>query len=404
MNTLIHSSQDLLRLAYPGITAECILWKKEIYEIVWNCGGFSAQLHTLTDVKTHDTMLPYIEQQLESIRKTNSQIIFLTDSMIYENNQNTIDGIFENIFWKDGFVIIGIENESQINNNISGVRMNYTKFRSNDDILNALEQMPNAIVVSSIPRSDPRITHLKEHIIDKNLENSFAYKSLRLLELNAHKLNQLDIAKDLMWHLGTAHNADELLKIFETNPDEMLVVKGVQGMAGGADVNFIANQEQRQIVLQNTIFPILVFRFLSPTKVQNTDGSIFATQYRPHILSDGTFLWWTLKIPSKPLPEKMSLKWASKNAFSQQNKMFNSSSGVSHSFFLDQNGMPVSGYVFDGKMQLLSAQEAHDFLSNFYLAETKKSLLWDAMIQAVEPCIQNIASFQRKTNQILGIL
>lgn len=41
MNTF---SEKNLPIAYPGITAECIPGTQNIYEITWNCGGFSVML------------------------------------------------------------------------------------------------------------------------------------------------------------------------------------------------------------------------------------------------------------------------------------------------------------------------------------------------------------------------
>lgn len=100
----------------------------------------------------------------------------------------------------------------------------------------------------------------------------------------------------------------------------------------------------------------------------------------------------------------MFRKGASKNAFSEQNKFLNTSSGVSHSFFLDERGNPLSGFVFGeaGRM-ILSADEAREFLSQFSLFENKKPLLGSEFDRLVEPTLSNIRRIQLETNHVLGL-
>lgn len=100
----------------------------------------------------------------------------------------------------------------------------------------------------------------------------------------------------------------------------------------------------------------------------------------------------------------MFRKGASKNAFSEQNKFLNTSSGVSHSFFLDERGNPLSGFVFgDTGRSVLSAEEARAFLSQFILLDNKKPFLGEEFGRLVEPTLANIRRIQLETNHVLGL-
>lgn len=277
-------------IAYPGITAECILGSKNIYEIVWNCGGFSAQFATLSEEKTRSTMMPFIEVQLSALRERHREMIFITDADIYATEEGRMHAMFTQVFGRGNYAIVTVETASQDTNPVNGLRMNRTRFSREQDLVSAIAERPDAVVVSSIPKSDPRIDALNTELQTKQLSQSFAARSLQLLGMNASKMHQLDMARDLMGYIGRANTPEELQTLFQATHDAVLVLKGVEGVAGGTDVNFLANPEQKEAILSKDIFPVLVYQFLMPTRIVHVNGKQYATQFRPALLPDGSYV------------------------------------------------------------------------------------------------------------------
>lgn len=234
--------------------------------------------------------MPFIEEQLVALRALHREIIFITDVNIYQAEAVNMHEIFSDIFGRRNYEIVTVETASQENNPVNGLRMNRTKFSSDERLLEAISRHPDAIVVSSIPKSDPRIDHINAELETAKLSDRLAARSLGLLSMNSSKMNQLDMARDLMGSVGRADTPDELEMIFQAFHDEVLVLKGVEGVAGGTDVNFLANPEQKQAMLSKDIFPVLVYRFLMPTRIQHQNGKNYATQFRPAILPDGRYV------------------------------------------------------------------------------------------------------------------
>lgn len=234
--------------------------------------------------------MPFIEEQLVALRALHREIIFITDVDIYQTEAVNMHEMFSDIFGRRNYEIVTVETASQENNPVNGLRMNRTKFSSDERLLEAISRHPDAIVVSSIPKSDPRIDHINAELETAKLSDRLAARSLGLLSMNSSKMNQLDMARDLMGSVGRADTPDELEMIFQAFHDEVLVLKGVEGVAGGTDVNFVANAEQKQAMLSKDIFPVLVYRFLMPTRIQHQNGKNYATQFRPVILPDGRYV------------------------------------------------------------------------------------------------------------------
>lgn len=159
---------------------------------------------------------------------------------------------------------MAVDREKEEKNPINGMRVNRTNIVNNSELIEKIDSMPNAAVLSSIPLSDPRITDLNDQISAKNLQNNFSAKMLQLLEFNSLKENQTLIAPEAMGFLGLANNKDELLEIFKNN-DGPFVIKEIEASAGGTNVNFIMDDNQKNKILENFNRSILVFRFFDAT-------------------------------------------------------------------------------------------------------------------------------------------
>lgn len=195
--------------------------------------------------------------------KLHKQIVFILDNRVLESEKKPkLDELFSGIFGNGNYVFGGVAIDKNVNetNDINGKRINRTQIINEDELLENIASMPEAVVLSSIPLSDPRISALNEKISTKNLANNFSAKTLQLLDLNSIKENQTLIAPDAMGFLGRANNRDELFQIFK-NHEGPFVIKEIEASAGGTAVNFIMDDNQKNAVLEKIDRPILVFQF-----------------------------------------------------------------------------------------------------------------------------------------------
>ncbi len=355
------NNKDLLSIAYPGITVEAIPGTKNIYEVVWNCGGLSVMMNLLAEENVREKVFPEIVKILEVIKSINTEVIFVMDEGIFQKNSYIISAAFKEIFWDNKYRIVTVTGTGNEKNPLSGLRVNHSGFSQDIDLIGAITSLPNATVLSSIPRSDPRISQINKELEMKDLLLTNAGKTLQLLELNASKENQIKIAGESMGFLGRVNNAAELKKIFEDHPDEIFVTKDIEGAAGWTDVNFITNKSQQDVVLERNLFPILVYKFLKPMLITGEKGN-HPVQFRPMILQNNEFAGGTIKFPAKPLMGNGFHSGSGKNAFAEQNKELNTSSGQTNSFFLNEKGEVVWGYIFEKNgLVALNAESSEKF-------------------------------------------
>lgn len=404
----IQSEQLLLPISYAGITAECIPGTQNFYEIVWNCGSLAGLMTTLDDPLSRNRSLSMIMKIFEWIQQANKQIIFITDRVIYDTYSDILEPLFISIFGVENFAIKGVQTIWQDKNPINGLRVNRTGFTSDERLVAIMESLPNATVISSIPRSDPRLDGIKERIpMESKLRESFAFRTLWLLDLNAKKSNQESIGWTSMGFLWKVNNFDELQVMFSDFPDQKLVLKEDAGSAWWTNVNFIGNSDQRSSILKaSLIFPVLIYTFLEPTLIQeNRTGWQYPIQFRPFFMSDGSFAGWCLKIPNEPIQNDGFINWWWKSSFAKQNRSLNTSSGLCNSFFVDSTGDWVSGHIVtDGWFQIIDGSKIESRFMDYSLVKSNKPI-WseEFMIWAnnMQPLIRSI---QFQTNQTLWLM
>lgn len=410
MNTFHNTPEEQnLKITYPGITVESIPWKRNIYEVVWNCGGTSILFWMLQKNPNNIEILKIVTRIFESIHAVNNQVIFIVDESIIQSNNPIIENIGKEIFWPENFALIWVSRnpDKSKNNSISGLRINATQITHEDILIESIRQMPEATIISSIPVSDPRIHSINTTLATENLQNTTAAKTLQLLDLNSKKSNQIRIewVKEMTKYINIAHNHEELKAIFDHNRDKKLVIKSDEWAAGGTSVNFISeNIQQNHILssLQNEDFPQIVYEFIEPTLIKNWEEK-YPVQFRPMISNQQEYIGGAIKIPAEPLKKDTFISGASKQTFRRQNNSLNTSSWQTHTFFFDHNGEPVAGVISerDGyKMQ--NKDETHAFLKNFQFENTQ-TVSGEEIFALSEGIIQEVANIQKETNTLLSV-
>lgn len=396
-------SKDL-KITYPWITVELIPGTKKFYEVVWNCGWLSVAINSLEENKNPE-MLNMVLKIFESVKEVNDQIILISDNDILNKQRNILTAILKEIFWEWNFRLIWIEENEKEYNSISWLQMNRTWFVNNLEVVKAIAELPNATVLSSIPKSDPRINEINKEI--ENFRNTIAGKSLQLLDLNSKKSNQIEIAWENIWYIAKAENKEELAEIFEKNSEKILVLKDDKWTAWWTSVNFIANKEQREAILKNekVTFPVVIFEFLEPTFIENKDWKKFPIQFRPFLNNNMEIMGGTIKFSSLPVNPNLFAKGSWKSSFEKQNKALNTSSWVTNSIFLNEKWEAISSYVFiDRERQKLDKKQTQEFLSQFKLENSEKwLLLWEEVLKISENAIPELRKMQEKTNKTLDL-
>ncbi len=398
----------LLPIAYAGITTECIPGTHNFYEIVWNCGSLAWLMITLDDPLSRNHSLTMLSRILEWIKQANKQVIFITDQAIFDTHTDILNPLFASIFGIGNFAVTGVQTISQDKNPINGLRVNRTWFTSDVWLVALMEDLPDATVISSIPRSDPRLDSVNQLItMGSKLRESFAFRTLWLLTLNAKKSNQEAIGWMSMGFLWRVNSLDELQILFSDFPDQKIVLKEDTGSAWWTSVNFIGNNEQRNAILKTPLeFPVLIFRFLEPTLIQDyKNGWQFPIQFRPFFMSDGSFAGWCLKVPNEPIQDNgFSIGWW-KSSFAKQNRSLNTSSGLCNSFFVDSSGNWTSGQIItDIWFQTIDRQKITERFMDFSLVKSKK-VIWSEEVMSWATDMQPlIRSIQFQTNQTLWLI
>lgn len=397
-----------LPIAYAGITAECIPGTKNIYEIVWNCGSLTGLMLSLSDPDSQYGSLRMIADILENIQSSNRQVIFITDQGIFDKNEEILRSLFTSIFGVGNFYIKWVVTTSQEKNSINGLRVNKTWFTSTRELVAMMTELPDAITLSSIPRSDPRIDDIIDQIPTESiLRQSFAFKALGLLALNAKKSNQETIWWSAMWYIGRANSMEELAQLFQDTQDQRLVLKEDAWSAGGTSVNFVGNPEQRSLILRSApSFPLLVFSFMEPTLVRSRQNWwVYSAQFRPFFMNDGSFWWGCFKIPNEPIPTTGFLTWWGKWVFAKQNRSLNTSSWLCNSFFVDASGNWVTGQIVTEQgFQTIDAWGISDHFQNFALDKSNKKIWFDEFLNWASDSRDLIRDIQVQTNRTLWLI
>lgn len=406
MNNLWQNPENKdLKITYPGISVELIPWTKKFYEVVWNCGALSVAISSIVDKSIDPETFKMVLNIFESVKKVNNQIIFVSDNQILTKQKDILIPILREIFWEENFRLVWIENISKEKNAISWLQINRTGFSDEQELVKAIAEMPNAIVLSSIPKSDPRIDSINEKILD--FRNTIAGKSLQLLNLNSKKSNQIEIAWENIWYIDIAETKEELAEIFEKNKDKILVIKDDEGTAWWTSVNFVANKEQREAILKNSNinFPIVIYEFLKPTFIINEEWEKFPIQFRPFLNNDMEIMWWSIKFSSIPTKKDLFWTWAWRWTFEEQNKTLNTSSWLTNSIFVDSNWNPLNSYaIINWKMNPLDKVQTEEFLSQFKLENSQKWLsLWEEVLELSEIALPELRKMQEKTNKLLDL-
>lgn len=401
----IENKSNDLKITYPWITVELIPWTKKFYEVVWNCWGLSVAISAIENKNANKETLEMVLNIFESVRKVNNQIIFVTDNSIFQKQKDFLNGILKEIFWDWNFRIVWIENISREKNAISWLQINRTWFSDDNEVIKAIAELPNATVLSSIPKSDPRINHINEKI--NGFKNTIAWKTLQLLDLNSKKSNQIDIAWEHIWYLWFAKNVEELESIFNKNEDKILVIKDDAWTAWGTSVNFISNKEQRKSILENKNinYPVVIYEFLEPTLISDLEWRKYPIQFRPYLNNDGRIMGWTLKFPNIPLWDSLFSNWWWKWSFEKQNKTLNTSSWLTNTIFIWADWNPIHSYiVWEKWFNSLAKKETEEFLSNFKLVKTQKWLsLWEEVLEISQIITPILREMQEKTNNLLKL-
>lgn len=352
-------------LAYPGITIESIPWTQNIYEVVWNCGSLSALMMTLSDERVRQSSFTLLASMLEDIRKIHPRIIFITDINIFKEN-SLIEILFREIFGAGNYKFIFTQKSQPEKNQLSGLRVNRSEFISISDANSILRDFSDAPVVSSIPYSDPRIdTLMDEYISHGWKKDTLSIQSLKLLQLNSKKSNQIQVANEAIWFLWKADDSESLKEILFNNPNTPLVLKEDESAAWWTTVNFVFWEDQRKkVIAERHNFPILVYRFFAPTLLENTQGQNFPIQLRPYFTVTWRFAGGCLKFPQRPMrSQTWFIEWSGKRAFQDQNESLNTSSGLTQSFFFDDAGRWITWFRSIG--EVLDATDVTRLLQDF---------------------------------------
>lgn len=363
-------STTSIPLAYPGITVESIPWTQNIYEIVWNCGSISVLMTTLSDPRIWRKSFTLLASMLEEVKKLHHSVIFITDTNIFQENP-MIEMLFREIFWREKYRFIFTEKQNPIQNTISWLRVNRSKIPDADHAVRVLWDFSDAPVISSIPYSDPRIDELLDLYASRwGNQNTLAIQSLNLLKLNSKKWNQKDIAWEAMGFITQVDTQERLREILFAHKDTPLVLKEDEGAAGGTTVNFLSwdrehgKAQREKVIAEIENFPIVVYNFLHPTILTDTRWQKFPIQMRPYFTLSGRFAGGCIKLPQKPMRNDSGfIEWSGKRAFKDQNETLNTSSGLTQSFFFDEDGNWITGCRV--MWEILSSDEVCEIFREF---------------------------------------
>jgi hypothetical protein len=235
-----------------------------------------------------------------------------------------------------------------------------SEFVSNDDLINSIKTNPEAVVLSSIPYSDPRISNILDDL--SGFESTKAYKSLSLLWLNADRRNHIEIAWERIWNLWVISEPSQIFDFLKGWVSK-LVVKAIDWSWGGNAVDVLLNEAQIQSFAENWQWEYIVNKFFDSQLLVSDEWS-FTFHIRPFFSADWKYLWSALKISEKPANFNNQKAW--RNWFKINKQWFNSSSGLSKTFIFDKNGNVII-WVASKNAEPLTQNQAIEYLAWFRL-------------------------------------
>lgn len=372
-------------ISYPWITAEVVWDWEHIFEPNFNCGILSVALYALdkTPESQKQDILKMIINIFEEVRLHNEKIIFVTDENVW--NLDILKSILREIFWEWNYSIVWTKMLNWNKNPLTWDAIRASEFVSESDLVNSVRENPDAIVLSSIAYSDPRVWKVLREL--SWYENTKAYQTLRLLDLNSDRRNHIEIAWNEIWNLWVI---EEPWRVFDflTNWVSQIVVKTVNGSAWGNAVNTLLNESQVQAFAEKANWPHIVNRFIKPQVLVNSEWS-FPFHIRPFFSSEWKYLWSALKIAWKSAD--FWIIWAWRNALQRLWEWTNTSSGLSKSFIFDKNWNVIIWFISKNSWALLQ-KESEEYLSWFELNWEKVTpetinnlaLQWEFIIRDIQ--------------------
>ena len=381
-------------ISYPWITAEIVWDGEHIFEPNFNCGILSVALYAIDKVKESQkqNILNMIINIFEEVRLNNDKIIFITDENVW--NLDILKSILREIFWEWNYSIVWTKMLNWNKNPLTWDAIRASEFVSKSDLVNSVRENPDAVVLSSIAYSDPRVREVLGQL--SWYENTKAYQTLRLLDLNADRKNHIEVAWNEIWNLWVI---EEPWRVFDflTNWISQIVVKTVDGSAWWNAVNILLNESQVQVFVEKANWPHIVNRFIRPQLLVSQEWS-FPFHIRPFFSSEWKYLWSALKISGKPAD--FWIVWAWRNAIQRLSEWTNTSSWLSKTFIFDKNWNVIIWFISKNSWALWQ-KESEEYLSWF-------ELKWERVTSEI---INNLAlqseyiirSIQGKTNLLLWL-
>lgn len=234
-------------ISYPWITAEVVWDGEHIFEPNFNCGILSVALYALDKIpeSQKQDVLKMIINIFEEVRLHNEKIIFITDENVW--NLDILKTILREIFWEWNYFIVWTKMLNWNKNPLTWDAIRASEFVSETDLVNSVRENPDAIVLSSIAYSDPRVRKVLREL--SWFENTKAYQTLRLLDLNSDRRNHIEVAWNEIWNLWVIEEPSQVFD-FLKNWVSKIVVKTVDGSAWGNAVNILLNESQVQAFVE----------------------------------------------------------------------------------------------------------------------------------------------------------
>jgi hypothetical protein len=383
-------------ISYPWITAEVVWDWKHVFEPNFNCWILWVALSYLDQVEEKDREILYrlAISIFEEVRLTHEKIILIWDEALW--NVLYLKSILKWIFWEWNFSIVTTQMTNWKRNSLTWSAIRSSNFTSEENLINEVKKNPDAVVLSTIPYSDPRVWDILETL--KWLEDTNAYKSLRLLDLNSSRLNHVEIAWKEIWHLWVINWPWEIFQFVDST--KKIIVKTIDGSAWGTGINVLLNEAQIAAFNEKADFSwswYIINKYIHP-KVLRNGNEEFSFHIRPFFSWTWEYLGSWLKISWKPI--NLNVTWAWWNAFKKIEEWFNSSSWNSRTFIFDKNWKLVIWFASKNTWYLWS-NEALEYLSVFEFEWRKltEQIINDLALNSFY-IIRNI---QSKTNTLLWL-
>lgn len=392
---MLDRTRQNLHIAYPWITAEVVWNWKNIYEPNFNCWGLSSLLLALKNIQNENHKILIIENirnMLIDIRNFHDKIILITDANI---DTTTLEKILLELFWKNNFKILTTYMWKWNKNELSWSIIRDSYFSNEDELLESIKELSDWVVISSIPYSDPKITHILEKLWDFSETKSF--KSFKLIDLNSDRNNHVKVAWEEIWNLWIIQSPYEINQYLEYIWN-WIVVKPTSWSAGWTWVNFLLNESQVEAFSKLNWWSFIVNELIKPKFINDGENN-YPFHIRPFFSPSWIYLWCTLKISEISIERKRTWSW--KSSFLDTNRSLNTSAWLSKTIIFNNNWDPIIWFI-DKNSAPLNQLECSNFLDNLSINGKKISsdeinflALWSESI---------IKKVQNETNKLLRLI